>query len=338
MLLGVWLGPPAHDLTRIGHLASRDFSAQRFQEPVETLAPPRTGERTDVLLLGDSFSQANVWQSQLTNMSGLRIATWDISKVCDTGDWVDQAIAGSLRAGARTVIIQSVEREFVGRLGARHVSRPDKPGRKLCERSRFSPLTMPKDVIGVPVRWYQIFPVDGDYLVKTALRYPEAHVASGRYASSKVVVVDLLRSDLFSSRLSSRLAYYPDDEAKFSRWSDADAEVIVARLAEWRARAASAGIALHVLAIPDKSSVYWPYIREEQRFDYPNKGERLFALIGERLGSQYNLLPYLRQQAVSQVDLYSPDDTHLSMAGYRLLAARVAQWMPPDSPTQQPVR
>ncbi|HEY0663519.1 MAG TPA: hypothetical protein VGD18_02805, partial [Thiobacillaceae bacterium] len=105
------------------------------------------------------------------------------------------------------------------------------------------------------------------------------------------------------------------------------AAALLDRLASLRARAAAAGVQLHFLIIPDKSSVYWPHIRPEQRLPYPEKGERVFALVDEKLGAEYNLRPYLRARAVEQVDLYVPGDSHFGYRGFRLLAARVAEWM-----------
>lgn len=58
-MLALYFGPIDGDLARIGHLAERDFGPRQPQQPIERIAPPRFGERTDIVLLGDSFSQAN---------------------------------------------------------------------------------------------------------------------------------------------------------------------------------------------------------------------------------------------------------------------------------------
>lgn len=324
----LYFGPPVYDLVRIGHLPQRDYGAQVRSEPIERIAAPAPGERTDVVLLGDSFSLANSWQSEFTRLTGQRVATWNFNQVRCTGDWIGKAIAGDLRPGAKIVIVQSVEREFFKRFR-------DKPG---CAKDFYPPHDAPVGAVGLPHRWWEIFPMDARYLAKVAAGYPAAHRATGRYRSGKVVVVDLVRPDLFTHPRPTRLLYYSDDELKFANWSDAEADAVVAQMAAWRQQAAAAGVELLFLVVPDKSSVYWPWIKPDQRLPYPEKGERLFALVGAQLGPQYNLLPHLRERAEVQPDLYGPDDTHFSTAGYRLLAARVAQWTTVAVPTHQPAR
>lgn len=318
----LYFGLPVYDLVRVGHLPQRDYGAQVPSMPLERIAAPAAGERTDVVVLGDSFSLDNLWQSEFTRLTGQRVATWHFNKVRCTSDWIDKAMAGNLRAGAKIVIVQSAEREFLKRFR-------DKPG---CARDFYPQYNSPVGTAGLPYHWWDIFPMDIGYLAKVAMNYPAAHRGVGRYRSGKVVVVDLVRPDLFTHLRSTRLLYYTNDELKFSSWSDAEAEAVVARMAAWRQQASAAGITLVFLAVPDKSSVYWPWIKPDQQLPYPEKGERLFTLIGEQLGPQYNLLSYLREQAVVLPDLYGPDDSHFSTAGYRLLAARVALW------TQAPLR
>lgn len=225
------------------------------------------------------------------------------------------------------MIVQSVERELFRRFRA-------EPG---CAKDFYPPYDAPVGAVGLPHHWWDIFPIDIRYLAKVAAVYPAAHRATGRYRSGRVVVVDLGRADLFSNQRPTRLLYYIGDELKFEKWSDAEADAVVAQMAAWRQQAAAAGIELLFLVVPDKSSVYWPWIKPDQQLPYPGKGERLFTLIDTQLGPQYNLLPHLREQAAVQTDLYGPDDTHFSTAGYRLLAARVAQWTT-TAPTYQPAR
>lgn len=125
----LYFGPPAADLVRVGHLPQRDYAPQVELEPIQRIAAPAAGERTDVVLLGDSFSLSNTWQSELTRMTGNRVATWNFNQVRCTGDWIGKAIAGELRAGTKTVIVQSVERSFFRRFR-------DKPG---CAKAFYPP-------------------------------------------------------------------------------------------------------------------------------------------------------------------------------------------------------
>lgn len=242
-----------------------------------------------------------------------------------TADWIDKAITGQLRAGVRIVVVQSVERSLIGRFRER----------RNCSKAFYPEYQPETGPFGLAKHPWAILPLDGGHVIRPTLRNPEARAATGRYRAGEVVMVDLVRQDLFSSARPGRLLYFADDEIKFGEWSDDKADALLVRLQAWRQRAAEAGVTLLFLTIPDKSSVYWPWIKPDQQLPYPQRGEQLFTLIGARLGEQYNLLPYLREQAAAQTDLYRPNDTHFSTAGYRLLAARVAQWVPTDSPAQQ---
>lgn len=319
VLISFYLGPPVGDLARVGYFADRDFGARSPQPLINRLAPPGLQESADILLIGDSFSLSNLWQSELTRMTDRRVVTWHFKWADCMGDWIERAIAGQLRAGARTVIVETVERELFKRFD-------DKPG---CAKTFYPPYSvdvgMPKGLAG-----FGIFPMDIRHVMLTARNHWKTRGISGRYQSEDVVSVDLTRDDLFSNRLRGRLLYYGGDELKMRRWSEPEAVALLDRLAEWRARAAAAGVQLHFMIIPDKSSVYLPYIQPGQRPPYPERGERLFTLIEERFGADHNLLPWLREQALRQTDLYVPSDSHLSSDGYRLLAGRVEQWLAAD--------
>lgn len=315
-LLSLYLYPVDGDLVRVGFLAQRDFTAQAPAPALLREAGSRAAPDADILVLGDSFAARNAWQSELARLTGRRVATWHFDAVRCTPDWIDKAIAGALVAGARTVIVESVEREFLDRF----------EGDAQCAKDHY-PQAEPEvgPLPGQRSQW-AIFPMDIRHLAKSAVRFRDARHA-GRYRSGKTVVVDLVRDDLFSHPLPARLAYFNQDEHKFEHWDETRARATVARLAAWRADAASRGVDLHFLLIPDKSSVYWPYIVPAQQLPYPQNGEGLHALVAGAQSAQHDMLVYLRAQVLVHKDVYRPDDTHFGAAGYRLTAARVAAWL-----------
>lgn len=317
ILASLFLHPVDGDLVRIGHLPQRDFTAQAAQPVLETFADRAKAADADILVLGDSFSAANAWQSELARLTGRRTLTWHYDTVRCTGDWLEKALQGALHAGARTVIVQSIEREFLGRF-------EDRPG---CGRDYYPPADMSGEPVGAPRSRWSIFPIDIRHLGKSVAAYGRIHGATGRLQSRKAVLVDLVRDDLFTHAQPGRLAYFAEDETKFTQWSEESAGRTLAQLRQWQHRADAAGIGLFFLVIPDKSSVYWPHIEPAQQLPYPEHGERLFALLGEQLGPAANLLAFYRELALRQPDLYRPDDTHFSATGYRHTAQAVAGWL-----------
>ncbi|MFZ5723663.1 MAG: alginate O-acetyltransferase AlgX-related protein [Pseudomonadota bacterium] len=318
----IYFGAPAYDLVRVGRLPARDFTPRIPQPVIQRVLPPAAGEPAQVLVLGDSFSRHNVWQSELTRLTGQRVVTWHYDTVRCTDDWLIQAVSGRLWPGARTIIVETVEREFFSRFGEQHG----------CARSFYQPLHQEEGPIGQLPGLTDIFPLDATHLLKTMRNHLELPEMHGRRRLGGAVMVDLVRRDLFSTRYSDRLLFTAEDDRKLLSWSEEKAASTVAHLADLRRGAAAAGVNLVFLVIPDKSSVYWPYIHEKQRAPYPDQGERLFAMLGDQLGPGYDLLRYLREQSLVVTDVYHPGDTHLGTTGYRLLAERVAEWLQPPQP------
>jgi SGNH hydrolase-like domain, acetyltransferase AlgX len=315
--ISLYLHVPDGDLVRIGPLAERDFEATALQPPLQTVASGPDVPGATIMLLGDSFSESNAWQSELTRLTGQRVRTWHYPAVGCIGDWVDRAIGGTLVAGAKTVIIESIERSFVSRFG---------DAAPCSGKAIGAPLDFHGGPPAPPRRPWAVFPIDIRHLVKTLRRYAPAR-RPGRYQSGETVVVDLVRDDLFSNVYRRRLTYFAGDDHRCEQWEEAEATAAVARLSAWHSRAAAAGVDLHVLLVPDKSSVYWPHIAPSQRRPYPECGERLHTLLAAACGPEHNLLPGLREQALAHSDLYRPDDTHFSAAGFRLMAAEVSHWV-----------
>lgn len=92
-------------------------------------------------------------------------------------------------------------------------------------------------------------------------------------------------------------------------------------------RAKLRGIQLILVTVPDKSTVYSPWIRAGQWHAQPD--DELFRLLEENLGASQNILPAFRLAAERITDFYRPDDTHLSLNGFRFLGAQIAQLVKP---------
>lgn len=319
VMLSLFLQPIKEEdgLARVGFLVARDFHAQLPEPTLKRLDNGAHITAPEILVLGDSFSNNNVWQSEVSRLTGARTLTYLHEDVECIDDWIRKAVSGNLRSSARVVVVESVEREFLSRFSA--------PSN--CLRNYYRPTELPAEVSGGSRSPWAIFPMDIRHVMKSALRYNDIHHAAGRLKSGKTVLVDLVRDDLFSNTLSHRLAYFIGDEAKFAQWDNDMAERTIKRLTALRTQAASRGITLHFLVLPDKSSVYFPYIKPDQQQPYDATARRLFALLAEHMGPEYDLLTSLQEWAPKIKDLYRPDDTHLSVRGYTVLAEKVSGWI-----------
>lgn len=320
MLVSLFVEPADGNLARIGFVAQRDMGPRAPQERMAVLANGITAVKDpQVLVLGDSFSEPNEWQSEFTRQTGLRTQTWHYRNVPCLEDWLGKAVAGELAGSAAVIVVQVLEHKFFSRF----------VDGKPCSKRNYPPLEVAAgESAEIRSRW-AIFPMDVRHVLKTAARYPQLHAARGLVRSGDTIMVDMIRADLFSNRLSQRLAYSKFDEEKYKRFTAEEAQVAVQRFAGWRAKARANGKQFILLVIPDKSEAYRPYVAPDQQSPTGRNGAELFSLIGEQLGAQYDLLEATRSDVLRYPDLYRPDDTHFSTRGYRLLGERVAGWVMP---------
>lgn len=315
---GVWLAMAypsftSGDLTRIARLPGADLRARVVQpslRPSASISP----DQADVLVLGDSFSVGNLWQTRFEEKTGLEVATWRIREEGCVAGWLEQALAGGLSAKAKTIVIETVERVFVQRMVS-----PNQP----CASQIFKPEHIDREVALGEAVLAPLFPIDVRYVVRTAINSRKPEYSFGRFELRKAVVVDLDRADLFSSRLSSRLLYLRHDELPAERWSEEMVKAALMRFKGLQDQAKANGMRLLLVTVPDKSTVYSPWVSEGQWPQQPDGN--LFKLIEQSLGAPQNLLPDFQLAAEQIIDFYRPDDTHLSLNGFRFLGERIAQ-------------
>jgi lysophospholipase L1-like esterase len=74
--------------------------------------------------------------------------------------------------------------------------------------------------------------------------------------------------------------------------------------------------------VPDKSTIYRPYMLDD--VGGGGNPDIISAAVSAGINS-VNLLDLFRQHIVSSVDLYLPNDTHLSVSGYELMGTAIAE-------------
>lgn len=309
VLLAARFGAISGDLARVGAWSERDYGWRAGQPPRPVRATRAGLPAPDVLVLGDSFSMGNVWQSALSDRSGLETVTWGYDGHGCVGEFIDMAVSGRFPS-ARHVIVQTVERYLVERFEALQPCAAGAPS-PYSAASGSTPALRPADP----------FVIDWRYLAKTAAntillaRDPRATVRG-----PEVVNVPLIRADLFSNRRADRLLYYAGDDAKRG-WTGARILRAAASLAALQSRVEAAGMRFTLLVVPDKSTVYRPFV--DPAADVPTSPEFATALREAGVRVVFPAAP-LGGRVTEVVDLYMPDDTHLSTRGFELLAQAVA--------------
>lgn len=306
-LVGFYFLPLANfagDMTRLAKLPESMFARTKAQ-PVIDPADMRSAEwgEAEVLVIGDSFSMAQAWQS-VFNLHGksVRTESWGIigSKLCgDISEWIR-----SKGFRGKYIVIESAELYFEVRL-AHSVA---------CQRTIYNPLA-PIAATPHPAlpdlksnRYAGVMSV-GIQTAWNALEYERLsrNPDFKRWDIPGEVWVERIAEgcELFShARCNDVLFYKKFREDDLGDNILRDMETVNARLS---------GYTVVWAVIPDKSTVYL------------RPGKRFWDEAERRFGAP-NLLKLYRQAVNDKtVDLYLGNDTHVSMTGYLLLGNAMYQ-------------
>lgn len=304
------------DLARIGRLATHDFARQPppGAPPVHTVKVETTDPA--VVVIGDSFSRWNLWQSLWMAQRGRRdvlsFRYEDIGGTACLPAWA--AHLHQRYPQARQVIVQVVERSFAGLVQSLQQACGADPSRvaPVDTLDRRWPDEAPRNRLWPP-------PDPQHVLHAWAVQHQAFATQTQR---RQVVVTPLARRDLFSSRRPDLLLTYIDDQHK-RHWRAEDLAPGRDRLVALQRELAAQGLSLILVVVPDKSTVYAPYVRDPQ--------DRALAAVDpwswlQQAGlRQVMLRDRLQQAALVTRDLYMPDDTHLGHDGFRLLAQAIGE-------------
>jgi hypothetical protein len=294
---------PHGDLSRIGRIDDKVFTWTRAQPvvPAELQRSVAVAD-ADVVVVGDSFSVGLVWQSRLVK-AGYRVATvhWDDAEPhCkDFPGWLQgQGFHG------KWVIFQTVERAIDRRVHANS----DCAGHHRPASTAYA--TPPLGALPVTAgpNWKTQFTTGVVSLVNTyRARTTERSIVFWNGAR-----VDFVKDgcSLFSHAYCDRVLVLIDDERERRFESD-----MLEPMKAWSAVYSGRANVLW-LVVPNKSSIY---LHPEGSID---AGARLAAS-----GLGPDLFSTLRALRTGIVDLYLPDDTHLSTTGFERLGDIALEWI-----------
>lgn len=322
--LALYMGPAQGDLARIGRLGERYFAPQQAQVSQRRRQnPPQTA--ADIVVVGDSFAVENLWQSRISDNTGWATITYHYDDIPCLDRWIQDAIDGAISRDVKVVILSSVERKFISRYSGSLTS---------CESATYTPNRVAESTLPHQVSPYDLFPMDLSYLVTTALHHRKLTSKKGRFTFDNTIAVDLTRKDLFSSVQSDKLLYFVnDDDGRMIDWSAARTREAMGNLQRYQTMAQEKGVQLIVFVIPDKSTVYAPWV-ENGQIPMPD-GYNLFESLEGTLGSDANYLPIFRERALQQVDFFLPNDSHTSIAGFQFIGDLMTKRIAPAIKTSK---
>ncbi|MEB3329677.1 MAG: hypothetical protein VKQ33_10635 [Candidatus Sericytochromatia bacterium] len=307
--LSAYVEPVSGDLARVGGWAERDFGGRGPAAPMAIRANGGPGAPPPaVLVLGDSHSHPNVWQTVLAEATGLEPLTCSYWTAGSLARWTRWAA----RQPARTWVLQVAERHVVADWGTLGPGAGPDPsplpvaaGQTAGRRPR--------------VAWNP----DYAYVARASWNHVRLARQPGLLESGETVVAPLTRGDLFTCRRADRLLYFRHDATK-DAWREADLAAATHTLVAVDAAARAAGARLLLAVVPDKSTTYAPWLLAPAARPRYEALQRRWAAAGL---APVDVLTGFRRALPATRDLYGPDDSHLGPVGHQLLAAAVARAM-----------
>ena len=306
----LWTQPLYGDLTRIGRWASHDFGPNSSIPTINVKASGRALDNSDAVVLGDSFSQRNLWQSVLTEKTHNVIKTYDYGNCIPT--FIKSAIENSSN---KVVIIETVERSFIQRFN--YVPS--------CSKKLLVPSEIKAETVGgIPrPKW----PISTDFwhTTTTAINTIRSSIFNEKY-SKRYNTVNTDLSDecaLFSNRKNKKFLYYADDDLK-SQWSEIEIKAAISNVLNIQKQVERSGKKFIFIIAPDKSSVYKKCIKTGNiNLTMPDINQLLIDA-----GVNAPNLHYVFKEKINTiVDLYDPDNTHWSESGYILAGETIGDYL-----------
>jgi hypothetical protein len=314
--LSYWQQPLSGDLSRIGFYSERDYGWQARQAK-QMIEPSGAGiVRPDFWVLGDSFSRGNQWQSRIQQQTSLSSQTFHYDKVDCVNQWMTQAAE---HPSIRTVILEVAQISLLTRFG----------GLADCGGKASKPIeVVASSISGEPSN---NFHPSTDWRIKhSALTQINTwrinHLANSTLSDDQVSNSPLKPSCAnFSNRRSDRLLYQTGSLDHPRKTAETYA-LTAANLLRLQKQVEAHGKKFLLVVIPDKFSAYQSCIAD----DKASAGKAAISTCDflSRAGIHCaNLLPLIEAERSKTPDLYLPNDTHFSHAGYRLMANAVLPYL-----------
>jgi len=293
------------DLTRVGLLREADFGPNLLQPVVKILSNDIDPLVVDTIILGDSYSKPNIWQSLFTSKTGSKTKTfaWEsLPNYSCLTNWIQQLKVHY--PNTKRLILQTVEREYFARFSEKQVA---------CGPLRYAPVPVIKGMTKSERSRRMI----------ESIRYPsysfqalinEVDYSKDVNTSGKVVLQKLNNDTLFSNEMSNVILLYKDDflSQNWSKNGLQEAEQNLVRLSEI---SDSSGIRMFLLIIPDKTTIYKNFLVVNSQ----RKSESIYDNTTYKLPFSIPVVERLKKEALIHKDLYKPNDSHLSTSGYIIL-------------------
>lgn len=329
----LWSQPITGDLTRISAYPERWFGWNDAQQNIPIITnSARTDKKRHLLVVGDSFSEAGHWQAYLGeeySFSFIHNGKTTLSKVIGTID----------REKPDAVIIEAAERAFPDMYGAgstfinsdNHCESSALNSENETATTSFKAIDNITTLHQFPLMERKTFPTEGKSISEGfhTLKIWAKSITSPRKRKAKTLAIT--RNDLFSNQRNNQILLLSRD---FLLYDSADEKIVTAIRCSMQKTASilsQKNIPYVLLAIPDKTTAYQPYLADEAIRQRPSLINRLHV---NQIQHGIDMLPPIQAMAAAgHKDIYLPDDTHWGYKGFQLAAVLIAMELDTQWPT-----
>ena len=313
--MATYIQPLIGDLTRVSNVSEKDWGWNRPQPPI-SVQSTETNEDPEILVIGDSFSEKNIWQSELNRLSGLIIKSYR---------WEDFGHPSCIEQGIKNlkekypsivkVLVQTVERESTPRFIALEVKNqacPDNFESSIHTNAYQTAKLRPKILTEIPDLVYTL-----KSLIALTKKYTQTVISGDGYISP------LNKDDLFSNRNSNALLYYAVDMEKI-KWTKLQYDQSVKNIKNLDENFKKQNLQLIIVVVPDKSTVYNQFLTKNP---FKNIDSNIWDELKGSSIKYIDLNKTFKLNVQHIKDFYLPNDTHLGGNGYIHLANEVFNYI-----------
>ncbi|MBS0272420.1 MAG: hypothetical protein JSR85_07230 [Proteobacteria bacterium] len=296
------------DLTRLGKLSEYAFGWKKKKPKIDpNLLKSSSFKDSDIVVVGDSFSEKFIWQTRLTkNNYKVKTIDWEEldQKLCT--DFEELLISHNFRG--KLIIIETVQR--MAEIRASASLSCDSSKTLLDYESTMNPplISLPK--FGLNFKEKIITGIETFFNTIKAVSNPHADsIFIEKDGGHRVALKPLKKGCKWFSNRYCEIGVFLDNDLDFPSLTNNTIDKIK------KINASFHQFKIVWLVVPDKSSIYTE--REELEFwkelEKNNLGPDLFS-------------SFIKERD-KIVDLYLPNDTHLSSAGSLFMGELAKQWI-----------
>ena len=307
------------DLSRLGYISTsltlrkRDNNLSIKHYEGNSLALSNSNQNFDIVTIGDSFSNGGgggenpFYQDYIATLYNKKVLNIQLLSDSYLNTPIVLVNSGVLeKLGVKTVILQSVEHDFINRMTSsidENKTMDIQDVISLCKNQKYH---------NTPPEYNFINNGNFKFIAYNLLRKFSDH------GFFNIVYKVPLKQNLFSAQHENDLLFYGDDIKKNNLSSPSNLSIANEHLNKLANILKQHGIKLIVLATPNKYTIYSDFMVEKNKY-----GRSTFYEEFSKLSQEYQFInskPILQKAVAAGVkDIYYSDDTHWSYKASELI-------------------